>query len=80
MATLRSFLQRSAALKLYRDVLRAARSAPPHVQKSIRDEARREFEAAELHNRNPDSTQIDFLVSKGQSRLEDLRKMLSLTR
>ena len=44
MATLRSFLQRSAALRLYRDVLRTSRLAPPHVRKSIRDEARRERE------------------------------------
>lgn len=80
MATLRSFLQRSAALRLYRDVLRTSRLAPPHVRKSIRDEARREFKAAEEHNLSPDSTQIDFLVSKGQNRLEELRKMLSLTR
>lgn len=80
MASLRQFLQRSAALRLYRDVMRVARDMPADVQRSIRDEARREFEIAKIHNPNPDSTQVDFLVSKGQERLEQLKKLVSLSR
>lgn len=80
MASLRHFLQRSAALRLYRDVIRVARQAPPHARHSILAEARREFEVARQHNPTPESSQVDFLVSKGQEKLEELKKMLSLSR
>lgn len=80
MATLRHFLQRSAALRLYRDVLRIAKQAPPDARRSIREEARREFDTARRQNPNPDSSQVDFLVSKGQEKLENLKTMLHLSR
>lgn len=80
MSSLRFFLQRSAALRLYRDVLRTARTAPPELRTMIRNEARQEFNEARKQNPNPESAQIDFLVSKGQERLEQMKKMLSLTR
>lgn len=80
MVDLRHFLQRSAALRLYRDILRTAKTAPPDVRTSIRDEARRQFEADRLHNPNPDSSQVDFLVSKGQEKLSELKNMLSLSK
>lgn len=80
MATLRYFLQRSAALRLYRDVLKAAKHAPPDARRMIRDEARREFDTAKRENPNPDSTQVDFLVSKGQEKLEHMKKLLNLSR
>lgn len=80
MTTLRHFLQRSAVLRLYRDVLRTTKLAPPNVRTLIRDEARREFESAYQQNPNPDSTQIDFLVSKGQEKLDYMKKLLSLSR
>lgn len=50
------------------------------MREAIRLEARREFAVANQHDQAPDSTQVDFLVSQGQMRLEDLRKMLSLAR
>lgn len=77
--TLRFFLQRSAVLSLYRDVLRLTRDAPPYVRASIRDEARLQLETDLIHNRHADSAQIDFLLSKGREKLEELRKMLMLS-
>lgn len=80
MSTLRHFLQRSAALRLYRDILRECKKMPLEMRQSIRLEARRQFDVDRLQNPNPTSSQVDFLVSKGQEKLSELRKMLSLSR
>lgn len=80
MRSLRYFLNRSSTLRLYRDILRAARTAPDDVGKAIKQEARRQFESDIRSNPNPDSHQIDFLISKGREKLGELRKMLALVR
>lgn len=80
MSSLRHFLQRSAALRLYRDILRECKKMPLEMSQSIRLEARRQFDVDRFENPNPASSQVDFLVSKGQEKLSELRKMLSLTR
>lgn len=82
--TLRHFVQRSAALRLYRDVWRVSRDAgSPEARDAIRAEARREFDADRARMLSDtavyDSTQVDFLISKGQARLSELRKMLQLS-
>lgn len=79
VSTLRDFMRRSAVLSLYRDVLRLTKDAPPHVRGSIRDEARQQLEADLVHNQRADSAQIDFLISKGREKLEELRKILMLS-
>ena len=50
------------------------------MNQSIRLETRRQFDVDRLENPNPTSSQVDFLISKGQEKLSELRKMLSLTR
>lgn len=78
MHSLTYFLKRSSTLRLYRDILRAARAAPDDVGKAIKEEARRQFESDIRNNPNPDSPQVDFLISKGREKLDELRKMLAL--
>lgn len=77
--TLRQFMQRSAALQLYRDLLRTAKKAPKDTRQAIQEEARRQFEADRHVTSGNGTGHVDFLVSKGQEKLSQLRKMLMLT-
>lgn len=79
MATLRYFLQRSAVLKLYREILRTARKAPPEMQTSICTEARNQLEQDIMNNKHASASQFDFLLFKGYEKLSQLRKLLMLS-
>lgn len=78
--SLKHFMQRSAALSLYRAILRAARQTPPTTHASIRIEARRQFDADRLNNPCPTPNHANFLLSNGHHQLSELLKMLNLTR
>ena len=74
---LQRFIQRSKALKLYREALRLSCSAPANSRATLKEHVRHEFKAARAET---DVTQINFLLSQGRQRLSDLRQMLSLSR
>lgn len=76
---IRDFINRAAVRKLYRDALKLARHTPPNVRTSIRDEARSQIETDIVHNNNPSTQQVQFLLYQGRERIEQLRKMLNLT-
>jgi hypothetical protein len=74
---LRRFIRRSAALSLYRQALRLAFAAPPHVRADIVEEARAQFrrgaKAAE-----DDPSQEKFLLAQAAKDVDALRKMFTL--
>ncbi|XP_037778667.1 LYR motif-containing protein 2-like isoform X1 [Penaeus monodon] len=70
--SLKRFMLRTEAIKLYRNILRQLKKLPDKEQrKEIRDWARSDFEA---HRHHEDENTIRSLLYQGQKQLEELEK------
>jgi hypothetical protein len=78
-AELRAFMQRAAALRLYRHALCVGRDAGPVVRAAIEAEARAHLRAAAAIARD-DPSQEQRLLAVGAEFVETVRKMALLTR
>jgi hypothetical protein len=75
---LRRFIRRSMALSLYRQALRVACAAPPHVRADIVAEARTQFRNG-VKAAEDDPSQEKFLLAQAAKDVDALRKMFTLS-
>ena len=77
MLTLKHFVLRSEARKLYRDMLRTLRGIDEDTARGVREHARGQFEDnAHVH----DLAQIRSLIVDGRHSLDEMRGCLKTTR
>lgn len=73
--SLRGFILRGEALKLYRSFLRTAQQAPPSARGEVRQQIRLGFEA---HRSQTEEYARKYLLSDGRAQLKQLRDTFML--